>query len=392
MGHVLAADPAVAANAHFDPGDERDITSAQLQIELAREILEAADIGPGEIDGVFALPSAREERPDFEYFMHEHLYDAFGIRPDVSASVNAGGAVYGVMLHEACQAISSGQADHVLCVGGGTMPSPGEGDLDMGLLTSHEEFEYPYGPFIPGMYGQLAQRYLHEYDLTPEDLSHVSVSTREWALENPEAIMHEAGPITVEDVMESGVIASPFRQLHCSIPARGGEAFLVTSGDRAEELTDQPAYVQGIGEHHTHGYIGQVPHHTETAAKETGKAAFEMAGLEPEDVDVAQIYDAFAVNPPMILEDLGFAEKGEGTRLFEEGRTKPGGDLPVNTHGGLLSYGHAGGTSIQDEAITQVRGTAGDRQIDDAETVLAHTYGGMSAEHVTAIFGRKPRQ
>jgi acetyl-CoA acetyltransferase len=380
---LLDKEPAIAANEWLEPQRYPEWDMQDLKAELARKVIDRNDLVPTDIDGVVT----NAEGDDFD---HEVLYDHLGLEPTFSTGVVAGGAAYGVMLRLAMNAIATGQCESVLVLGGGKFPDVDDGGQDMAELVSHPEFEYPYGPFIPAMYALPAARWMEEYDVTVEDLSHVSVSSREWALQTPAAKTHDEGPLTVEDIVESAKVVWPFHRYHCSIPTEGGEAFVVTSGDRARELTDSPAYVLGIGEKNTHGFMSQSPSFTETGAKQSGEQAFEMAELGPDDVDVAEIYDAFASNPPMILEDLGFAESGEGTALFEAGRTAPGGDLPVNTHGGLLSFGHAAGASPHNEAMNQVRGTAGDRQIEDAEVVLCHTYGGMQCQHVTAIFGRNP--
>jgi acetyl-CoA acetyltransferase len=385
--------PAIAANTELTPQRYPDESATDLQRRVVAKLIDENDIAPEDVDGLLAAPAGMAAGRNTDVFTHERLYDELGIQPSFASTVNAGGATYGVMLHQAALAIDAGQAESVLCLGAGKFPRVSEGGEAMARMVSHEEFEFPYGTFIPALYALAIQRHMHEYGTTKEQLARVAVSARRWARQHPDALMRDEGELTIDDVLDSPEIAEPFHRLHCSVPTEGGGSFLVTSGERAAEIADQPAYILGIGEKHTHGSISQAPSFTRMGAYESGKRAFEMASLSPDDVDVAEIYDAFASNPIMYAEDLGFAERGKGGELFESGRADPGGDLPVNTYGGLLSYGHAGdssGASVLNEAITQNRGNAGERQVQDADVVLAHTYGGMMCEHVTTIFGRNP--
>jgi acetyl-CoA acetyltransferase len=317
--------------------------------------------------------------------------EELGITPRLSVMLNAGGATYGYMVQHAALAISAGMAEAVLCVGAGKFEkmSPSSA-AQMVRNACHEDFEFLYGAAIPGLYAQYATRYLHDTGLGERDLAAVSVSARAWALRNPMAITHTRGKITIEDVLSSRMIASPLHYLDCSIPCDGGGAILVTSGSVARELTDQPAYILGMGQHHGHGYVSQSPGLVPTGIAEAGQAAFAMSGLGPRDIQHAQLYDAFSFNPLMLLDKLGFATPEQAADWFHSGRTSPGGDFPVNTYGGLIGYGHTGdasGMSMLVEGARQVMGADPDRQVP-AETALIHTYGGMLAEHCTLILGR----
>jgi acetyl-CoA acetyltransferase len=385
---------AIAANHELPPGRYPDQSAVDLTRRVTRELITENDLQPEDIDGLYVAPPGLAGGKDVEFFAHELIYDELGIQPSVAGTINAGGATYGVMLHQALLAVVTGQAESVLCLGAGKFAKPEEGGAQHAKNATHDAFEYPYGPFIPAMYGIVASRYLHEYGATREDLSHVSVASREWALQNPDALMYDQGPLTAEEVLESGIVAEPLSRLHCSVPTDGGGAFLVTTGERARTITDRPAYIHGIGETHTHGYLSQAPSFTTMGGKKSSQRAYEMASLSPDDVDVAEIYDAFVCNPLMYLEDLGLAEDGEAPELFRSGECSPGGSMPVNTNGGLHSYGHTGdssGMSMMNEGITQARGQAGNRQVEEAETVLVHTYGGMMCDHSTVLFGRNPR-
>jgi acetyl-CoA acetyltransferase len=282
----------------------------------------------------------------------------------------------------------------VLCVAAGKFPDVGSGGAEaMARMVSDPDFEFIYGTFIPALYALAARRHMHDRGTTREALAAVAVSSRQWALRHPDAIMRSKGPLTIGDVLASRPIAEPFHLLDCSVPCEGGAAFLVARGDVARAIVRQPAYIRGFGEHHDHGPISQSHDFAAMGARVAAGQAYESAGLGPSDVRVAEIYDAFTINPIMFLEETGLAPPGGGGRLFLDGRAAPGGSLPVNTYGGLLSFGHTGdasGMSMVVEGALQTMGRAGDRQFPDADVVLVHTYGGMMAEHCTLVLARKP--
>lgn len=380
---------AIAANVELIPRRYPDLSAGELQRRTLRRLIAENDLTPEDVDGVYVAPPGRIPRE----LAHDSVYDKLGVRPSVSSTVYAGGATYGIMLRQAIDAIERGRTKSVLCLGAGKFLSTDEGGDTLARRVSHEEFEYPYGGYPPTHYALFARRYMHEFGVTKTDLSHTAVTTREWAVRNPAARMNEKGPIDVDDVLDSQPIAEPFHRLHCSVPTEGGGAFLVTTDQRARTIASQPAYVRGTGEVHSHGYVSQAPSFIDPGIEESATEAYSNAGLSAEDVDVAQIYDAFASTPPMCAEALGLAPAGKGPELFGDGRAGPGGSLPINTSGGLLSYGHTGvasGMSVLNEAITQTMNEAEDRQVPDAEVSLAHTYGGILCDHSTVLFGRDP--
>jgi acetyl-CoA acetyltransferase len=215
----------------------------------------------------------------------------------------------------------------------------------------------------------------------------VAVTAREWAKLTPKAFKRDH--LTVEDVLASRMISSPLSLLDCCLVTDGGGALVVTSAERAMDLRKAPVYLLGAGEAHWHRNISQMPDLTVTAAAESGPRAYEMAGVRPEDVDVAMLYDAFTINTILFLEDLGFCQKGEGGTFLEGGRIAPGGELAVNTNGGGLSYNHPGmyGLLLLIEAVRQLRGECGERQVEGAEVALAHGNGGVLSSQVTAVLG-----
>lgn len=388
---ALRNSPAIAAAIELQPGRYPDTSTHQLYRDTLTALLGEINVPVSRIDGLLAPPRDMGG-PAPDTFFHEKLLEELGIRPRFSMLVSAGGATYGYMVQQAALAISAGMAEAVICVGAGKFEkmSPASA-AQMVRNACQEDFEFLYGAMIPGLYAQYATRYMHDTGVRPEDLATVSVSARAWAAQNPSAITHSKGEITVDDVLSSRMIASPFHYLDCSIPCDGGGAVLVTSGELAREISPQPAYLMGMGQHHGHGYVSQTPDLQIAGIARSGRAAFEMSGLTPRDISQAQLYDAFSFNPLVLLEHLGFAEPGRAAEWFHSGRTSPGGDFPVNTYGGLIGYGHSGdssGMSMIVEGARQVMGKDPGRQVD-SDIALVHTYGGMMAEHCTLILGKE---
>lgn len=390
MIHLMNNNPSIAAAVEIRPGRYPALSNFDLYREVIAKLLADYQLRPGDIDGVFA-PPLEMATPSPKVFTHEMLADELGIQPRVSLTMNAGGATYGYMVQYAALSIAAGKADAILCIGTGKFPKVAP-ETAKALMRSicHPAFEYPYGPIIPALYAQYATRYMHEYGVTAEDMAAVSVVARRWAQKHPDAITCGKGDISIREVLDSRLIASPLRYLDCSIPCDGGGAVLVTTETVARRITRQPAYLLGMGEFHGYGYVSQNPDLTSCGANRAGSDAFRQRGLSPADVDHVQLYDAFSICPLMLLEDLGFAPRGQAAKLFHSGRAAPGGDFPVNTFGGLIGYGHSGdasGMSMIVEGALQVMGRAGDRQVK-ADCALVHTYGGMLAEHSTLILGR----
>jgi acetyl-CoA acetyltransferase len=229
---------------------------------------------------------------------------------------------------------------------------------------------------------------MYEFGTTREQIADVAVASRRWAARNPRAFVQR--PLTREDVITSRMLSSPLTVRDACLVTDGGAAIVVTSAERALDLQHPPAFVLGVGEAHWHRQISQMPDLTTTAAVDSGGRAFAMAGLQPDDVDVVELYDAFTINVILFLEDLGFCKKGEGGDYVQDGGIAPGGNLPVNTNGGGLSYTHPGmyGLFLMTEAVRQLRGDA-PAQIPNAEVALVHGNGGYLSSQVSAIFGTR---
>jgi acetyl-CoA acetyltransferase len=286
--------------------------------------------------------------------------------------------------------VATGQAKTVLCVAGQNQLTNVSRDATVAQLASvgwaHPEYEAPYGPLIPTLYALVAQRHMHEYGTTSEQMAEVAVAIRGHAALNP--LAHKREPITVADVLNSKMITTPLHMLDCAIVSDGAAAFVVTN---RKDLRRKPVKVLGQGYGFTHAYIGEHDHIATTGAVQSGREAFAMAGVKPADIDIAELYDCFTITVIAELEDLGFCPKGEGGRFVEGGRIRLGGELPVTTHGGLLSAVHpglAGGMFHVVEAVRQLRGEAGARQVPGAELVLAHGNGGIIGIHCTLILGQ----
>jgi acetyl-CoA acetyltransferase len=236
-------------------------------------------------------------------------------------------------------------------------------------------------------YALAASRHMHQYGTTREQLAEVAVAARRWALLNPKA--WEKEPLTIDQVLSARMVSYPFTVRDCCLVLDGGGGMILTSAARAKSLKKKPAYVLGTGEALSHASISSMADLTVTAAAISGPKAFAMAGLKPADVDMLSLYDAFTITPILFLEDLGYCPKGEGGRFVSNGAIAPGGRLPVNTSGGGLSYCHPGmyGLLVMIEAVRQVRGECGKRQIKDCNVALAHGNGGVLSSQCTVIFG-----
>jgi acetyl-CoA acetyltransferase len=321
----------------------------------------------------------------------EAMAEYLQIFPRYCISVGAGGGTTFSILHHAASAIVTGMADEVLISMADSMKSglSREQAMLVQSSTGHPQFEQPYGPTVPAYYALIAQAHMAEFGTSEQQFAGIAVAAREWASRNPAAQMRD--PITIDDVINSRMIADPLHLLDCSLVSDGGSAIIMISAERAKDFAHDPVYLLGVGEGHSHEHISQARDLTTSAARESGARAYEMAGVGPGDIDVAQLYDCFTPTVLVELEDLGFCDKGEGGDLVDSGALLPGGTLPVNTHGGLLSHCHPGNPGSMfalTESVWQLRHQAGDRQVADARLALVHAQGGIMSSHTTLILGR----
>lgn len=356
------------------------LTHLDLIGQAAVRALKDAGIAKSEVDGLFCA-SAHMPFPTLE--AAEYL----GIRPRYSDSSASGGASFVSYLLHATAAIEAGLCEVALIVYGSTQRSDGGKLLSPSLP---QPYEAPYRHRNPvSSYALAASRHMYEFGTTREQLAEVAVAARAWAQLNPKAFTYGKGPLTVDQVLGSRMVSDPLTVLDCCLVTDGGGAVVVTSAERARDLAVTPAYVLGAGEAHWHRNISEMPDLTTTAAVDSGRRAFEMAGLKPADVDVVQVYDAFTVSTLLFLEDLGFCGKGEGGDFVSGGRIAPGGALPVNTNGGGLAYCHPGmyGIFLIIEAVRQIRGACGARQQGAVDVALVNGNGGVMSAQATALLG-----
>jgi acetyl-CoA acetyltransferase len=313
-----------------------------------------------------------------------------GISPTWIDSTYAGGASFEIMLSHAAAAIERDEARVVVIAYGSDQRSAGSRKLS-GAPEPHlplSQYEMPYGPLLPiSAYAVCARRHMYEYGTTREAMAEVAVAAREWALLNPAAYQYGNGSLSIEDVLAADVVSSPLGRLDCCLVTDGGGAIVMTGRDRAADLPVKPIRILASTELSTHRTLAQMPSLTETGAYDTGARAFAKAGLTPHDIDVVQIYDSFTITAMLSLEGLRFCKPGESGDFVKDQKLRPGGSFPMNTSGGGLSYCHPGmfGIFLLIEAVRQLRGVCGARQVKGAKTALCHATGGLLNTHATVI-------
>jgi len=352
-----------------------DASTMQLHGEVARGALEDAGVAHNDVDGYFTSGT-----PAYEYAIEPlMLADYLGFDPSYVDTTNTGGASYLTHVGHAVSAIRDGRFDVGLVTLAGRPRSRAAavGTGTGSLTTIQDSFETIYGGGIVARYAMAARRHMHEYGTTPEQLAAIRVAASEHAQYNEHALYRD--PVTVEEVVSSQTIADPLHLLDCCVITDGGGALVVVSESVYEDLDRKGVKVLGHGEAIDH-HDGGRPDLTATAARRSGRRAFEEAGLGPEDVDYVSVYDSFTITVLETLEDLGFCEKGEGGTFVEGGTLQaPDGDLPFNTDGGSLCSNHPrsrGGMTKVIEAVRQLRGEANPPVQVDADVALAHGTGG----------------
>ncbi len=362
-------------------------TSLSLQAEAAVAAVADAGLTLGDIDGVLCGYSITEPHLMLSSVVSEFL----GIMPSYSIAVQAGGATACVQVMQAVALIEAGISRHVLAICGDNRLTGMSRDKAVAALSEigHAQFERPYGISVPAAYALVAQRYMHEYGVTPEHLAGVAVAHRNHAIRNPKA--HMRAPITVDDVAKSKPIATPLRLLDCCLISDGGAAVVVSAADAARDTRKRAVYILGTGQMNTHEHIVASPSLTDFGCRQSSGQAFARAGVKAQDIDVAEIYDSFTITLLVELESIGFFAHGEAGPAILAGALDLNGHLPCNTHGGLLSYAHsgaAGGMFHIVEAVRQLRSEAIGRQVADPELAFVHGDGGILSAHCSLVFGR----
>ncbi|MBK5288587.1 MAG: acetyl-CoA acetyltransferase [Acidimicrobiia bacterium] len=367
-----------------------DLTAMGLQAQAFGRATADAGLTKSDIDGLASAGYGG---------MHEvQLAEYLGLTPHWLDSTSCGGSSFEFHALHAYRAIQAGDVDTVAIVYGnnelstagrslGTGRSGGGGAAAMPYPMS---FELTTGLTLVGAYAMAAQRHMHQYGTTAEQLASIAVQTREHAARNPHAMYRDL--ITVDDVLGSKLVADPLHKLDCCVVSDGGCALILTTEERARDLGRPLVYVRGAAAGMTHHSIQGMPDLTVTAGAVTGPKAFAEAGIGPSDVDTFQMYDSFTYTVLVCLEDLGFAPKGEGGAFAASGALRLGGALPTNTDGGGLSATHPGmrGLFLLCEATRQLRGEAGDSQVAGAEIAVAHGSGGWLSTMGTVVLGTEP--
>ncbi|WP_328542526.1 acetyl-CoA acetyltransferase [Streptomyces sp. NBC_00371] len=379
---------AIAGIALSDCGRVDEATPYALHAQAARRAVADAGLTPDVVDG-FASAGLGTLAP-------VEVAEYLGLKPRWVESTSVGGSTWEVMAAHAADAIAQGHARAVLLVYGSTARS----DVKAGRRTSNLsfgargplQFEVPYGHSLIAKYAMAARRHMHEYGTTLEQLAEVAVQARANAALNPEAMFRD--PVTVDDVLDGPMIADPFTKLHCCIRSDGGAAVLLVAEDLLPDCAKSPVWVLGSGEYVSHTTMSEWDDFTVSPAAVSGKLAFERAGVTPDEIDLAEIYDAFTYMTLVTLEDLGFCAKGEGGSFAEKGRLLRDGGLPTNTDGGGLSAQHPGmrGLFLLVEAVRQLRGEAGERQVRKAggrlpRLAVASGMGGWFCSSGTVVLG-----
>ena len=353
------------------------MSQIQLHADAALNAMKDAGLKPSDIDGI----ATAVETP-------QQLAQYLGITPTYVDGTSVGGCSFMIHVRHAAAAIQAGLAKTILITHGESGRSGiGRPPRAIGPDSLNGQFEQPFGPMgPPSLFPIPVLRYMKTYGVTHEQIAMVSVVQREWAALNPRATFKD--PITVADVLNSRMIAYPFRILQCCLVTDGGGALILTSADRAKDFPNKPVYILGTGESVETPMVSQMEDFTSSRAfRVAGPTAFQEAGITHKDVDHLMIYDAFAHLPLYGLEDLGFVGRGEAGAFIEGRNTAIGSKLPMNTNGGGLSYMHSGmyGMYALQESVRQMRGIA-PAQVPGAKISVCHGVGGMFAASGTIIF------
>jgi len=373
-------------------GRHADKAAIYHGVESARQAIKDSGIDKDKID--FVMPTGSVYNSQFNSDLVTcRLVEELGLKNvRTNEQVFAGGASGSCLVKTAASLIASGVAKNVLCVHTerlGTGLSGGQAVIDLFSTAGISgEWEVPFGQHYSTIAALSATRYMHETGATDEEMAAVCVSNRKWAELNPNAFFRK--PLTIEEVLASKMLSTPLRAKMSNMLFDGGSAFVMTTGERAADVCERPAYLLGEGSRVSHFVFSQEKDITRFGWAEAGKDAFEEAGLTAADIDVAEIYDSYPIYELITFEELGFAERGEGGKMFLNGDTCPGGKIPTTTNGGMLSQGHTGaggGVALVVEAARQLMCKAGERQVPNARFAVETGTGGTYMDSQVTILG-----
>ena len=365
-------------------GRHEGSTALGLMTVAARAALRDAQLATTQIDCLLTGYATTYPHLMLANVVAEQL----GIQPDYCHAIQSGGASGLTMVMLARELIRSGRCKNVLCVAGENRLTGQTRDMAIQSLSQvgHADYEVPFGPTVPAYYALLAARYLHEHNLSATDLAEFAVLMRNHAITHPGA--HQRDPIDVTAVLNSKTISAPLKLLDCC-PISDGAAAIVVS---LEPTAAKTIRIRGAGQAHRHQHVSQIKDIHATGAKAAADLAFREAHIERTQIQYLGIYDSFTITLMMLLEEIGFAAPGEAAMKVRNGDFSAQGALPLNTHGGLLSYGHcgvAGGMAHLVEAVLQLSGDVGARQIAEREWGYVHADGGVMSAHVGMIMQRE---
>jgi acetyl-CoA acetyltransferase len=349
-----------------------------LMAQGIHRALDDSGLSLADVDGVFSATSQARTSV-------MSLVEYLGLPDAYTDSTIVGGSSFEIHVAHAQAALEAGLCSVAVIAYGSTQRTVGRRGASP---REYNPYETPFRPFLPATaYAMAANRHMFEFGTTREQLAEVAVAAREWALLNPAA--WEKKPLSVADVLNARPISDPLTVRDCCLITDGGGAIVMTTAERARAMGAKAVYVLGCGQSITHATISSMPDLTHTGAIRSGGLAYRMAGMTAADIDVLALYDAFTINTILFLEDLGFCPKGEGGRFVSSGHIGPRGGLPVNTNGGGLSYCHPGmyGLFLLIEAVRQLRGECGARQVPRANTAIVHGNGGVLSAQATVILG-----
>ena len=370
----------IAGIGHTRYGKLPGRSTVSLNVEACRNALADANVGKDVIDALFVkVPTSARE------FMYgQKLAEAMGLRPRLGGAWDQGGAANIALISQAVMAIEAGQCEAALVC---YADNPRTGNRAVYARPRGDDAVYGWFSTAAG-YAMIQRRHMIEHGTRPEDLGAIAKACRRHGAANPNAQLRAA--ISLDDYLASPMQIDPLRRDDCCLVSDGGAAVVVMSAARARALGVPNAVpILGFGQGQTSWEVAQRPTLTSTEAAVSGRTAFAMAGLAPKDIDVAQLYDCFTITALMTLEDYGFCKKGEGGRFVADGRIEIGGDLPLNTSGGLLSETGMPGMQLVIEGVRQIRGQA-TLQVPGADTCLVSNQGGTMHTHSTLILGSQP--
>jgi len=358
-------------------------STLDLMSEAGSAALADSGLARKDVDGLICGYSTT-----FPHLMLSTVFvEHFGLDPVYAHGMQMGGATGFGMVMLAHHLIAAGVAKNILVVAGENRLTGQTRDAAVQTLAQvgHPVYEVPLGPTIPAYYGLVASRYMHEFGTTEADLAELAVVMRRHAATHPGAQFRD--PVSVQDVLASKPIAAPLKLLDCCPVSDGGAAFLISR----ERVNGFSVRIRGTGQAHTHQHVTAAPSLTQFGAAASMDRAKAAAGVSNADVRYLAIYDSFTITLTILLEELGLAPRGQAGRLAREGHFSRDGERPLNTHGGLLSYGHCGcGGAMAHlvETHLQMTGRAGERQVKDASIAMLHGDGGVLSSHVSLILTR----